>query len=122
MDLGSYQNEIANLPALNNYRYENIFNMYQNDNRQYFYNIVKKIVLPTKNLDPTQFIYFPIKQKMPWTMASFQVYSTIELWWLLCLLNNVTNPVIQPKSGTYIKVLLPSLVTPLINNIKAQLL
>jgi hypothetical protein len=122
MDLGTYQNDIAMLPALNNYRYENIFKIYQNNDKQYYYNITKKIVIPIKNLDPTQFIYFPIKQKMPWTMASFQVYSTIELWWLLCLVNNITNPIIQPKAGTYIKALLPSLVAPLINNIKTQLL
>jgi hypothetical protein len=120
MDLGQYQRAISELPVLNNFRYENIFKLYQNDLNQYYYNITKKIVLPN-NLDPTQFLIYPIKQSMPWTMVSFNIYSTIELWWLLCVVNNIQNPVLQPKTGTYIKALRPELIAPLINDIKSQL-
>jgi hypothetical protein len=120
MDLGQYQRAISELPVLNNFRYENIFKLYQNDLNQYYYNITKKIVLPN-NLDPTQFLIYPVKQSMPWTMVSFNIYSTIELWWLLCVANNIQNPVLQPKTGTYIKALRPELIAPLINDIKSQL-
>ena len=120
MDLGQYQQAISELPVLNNFRYENIFKMYRNNDKQYYYNIIKKIVLPN-NLDPTQFLIYPVKQSMPWTMVSFNIYSTIELWWLLCVVNNIKNPVLQPKNGTYIKALRPELIAPLINDIKSQL-
>lgn len=120
MDLGSYQNELSFLPVLNNYRYENIFKLYSKD-KKYFYNITRKIELNLSNLDPSQFLYYPVKQKMPWTMISFNIYSTIELWWLLCLVNNIKNPLFQPKVGTFIKALAPGLVVPVIENIQQQL-
>jgi hypothetical protein len=120
MDLGNYQNSIPELIPLNNFRYENIFKMYQTKDNKYFYNIIKKIDL-IPNLDPSQFFYFTIARKMPWTIASYNIYNTIELWWLLCLVNNINNPVIQPSAGTIIKALKSNLVAPLINNIKSQL-
>lgn len=119
MDLGNYQNNIPELQPLNNFRYENIFKMYKEDNK-FYYNITKKITLLT-NLDPSQFLYYPVKKRMPWTMVSFNIYQTIELWWLLCLVNNIQNPVDQPKSGTIIKALRPDLVTTVLNDLKAQL-
>lgn len=121
MDQGNYQNNIQDLPQLNNFRYENIFKMYQKeDDNNYFYNINKKIVIPT-NLDPSQFITFPVRQRMPWTLASFYIYGTIELWWLLCLINNISNPITQPIAGSFILALRPNLVSQVINNIKSQL-
>jgi hypothetical protein len=120
MDLGNYQNNIPELQSLNNYRYENIFKMYKDDQNKFFYNITKKITLPT-NLDPSQFFYFTINKQMPWTMVSFNLYQTIELWWLICIVNNIRNPVEQPKAGTVIKALKPDLVVSLIEDIKAQI-
>jgi hypothetical protein len=122
MDLGNYQKNIPELQPLNNFRYENIFKMYkENDNDQFFYNITKKIVLP-KNLNPDQFIFYPIRKSMPWTMVSFNLYSTIELWWLICLVNDIKNPVVQPKAGTFVKALKADLVNSVLNNITSQLL
>jgi hypothetical protein len=121
MDLGAYQNNINQLVPLNNYRYENIFKVYQNKDKQYFYNITKKITFPT-NLDPSQFFLYTMPKKMPWTMVSFNLYNTIELWWLLCILNNIKNPVIQPKAGTRIKAIRSPLVASVINDIKSQLI
>lgn len=121
MDLGKYQNNIPELKPLNNFRYENIFKMYQNKDKNYFYNIIKKVtILP--NLDPTQFFYYPIPKKMPWTMVSFNLYNTIELWWLVCLVNNITNPIKQPTAGTTIRAIRSDLVASVINDIKSQLL
>lgn len=120
MDLGNYQNNIPELIPLNNFRYENIFKMYQTKDKKYFYNIIKKIDL-LSNLDPSQFFYYPVPRKMPWTIISFNLYNTIELWWLLCLVNNIDNPVLQPSPGKVIRALKSNLVAPLISNIKSQL-
>lgn len=120
MDLGNYQNNITELAPLNNYRYENIFKVYKNTDNYYFYNIIKKINL-IPNLDPSQFFYYAVPRKMPWTLISFNLYNTIELWWLICLVNNINNPVLQPKSGTTIRAIKSNLIVPIINNIKSQL-
>jgi hypothetical protein len=82
---------------------------------------LEKITFPT-DLDPSQFFLYTMPKKMPWTMVSFNLYNTIELWWLLCILNNIKNPVIQPKAGTRIKAIRSPLVASVINDIKSQLI
>lgn len=120
MDLGLYQNNIPELPNLNDLRYENIFKMYKNDTSQYYYNITKTITLP-EDIDPGQIIYYRMRRRMPWTMVSFNIYNTIELWWLLCLLNKVKNPVKAPDTGLVIKALNPDIVSSVLSEIKKQL-
>jgi len=120
MDLGKYQNNIKELPDLNNLRYENIFKMYKNKDSQYFYNLTKTISIP-EDIDPGQIIYYRIRRKMPWTMVSFNIYNTIELWWLICLLNKIKNPVEAPETGIIIKALNPDIVSQVITEIKKQL-
>ncbi|NBO99786.1 MAG: hypothetical protein EBU90_06620 [Proteobacteria bacterium] len=120
MDLGQFQNNIESLPDLNDLRYENIFKVYKNPDNFYYYNITKTVTFPD-NLDPTQFFYYRVRRKMPWTMVSFNIYNTIELWWLLCLINKIKNPVKVPKTGTLIKALLPDRVSSVLAEIKNQL-
>jgi len=113
------QNDIADLPQLESFRYENLFNVYQNNNDQYFYNILSKVNFPT-NLDSTYFDTYVIPNRnMPYTLISYKLYGTILLWWLICSANNITNPVFYLEPGTKIKVLKPDLVSAvvrLINN------
>lgn len=104
MDLGTYQNKLKDLPALSRQRYENIFKVYKNDKGQYYYNINKSIVFP-ENIDKTKVSFITVKQKQAWTTISYNVYGTIELWWLICLLNKIDNPIKQPEPGTVLKVL-----------------
>jgi len=104
MDLGSYQNKIKDLPPLSRQRYENIFKMYKNDKGQYYYNINKTVVFP-ESIDETKISYITVKQKQAWTTISYHVYKTTELWWLICLLNKIENPLKQPEPGTVLKVL-----------------
>ena len=89
--IGLFQNQIKDLPALNRYRYEKIFRMYKNNGIHYFYNVLQTLYLPDQ-IDETKVYYITVKQKEPWTMISFRAYKTIELWWLLCLLNKIYNP------------------------------
>ena len=116
MDLGKYQNSIQDLPKLNNQRYENIFKMYDLKTGQYYYNLLRSIHFP-ENIDNTQITYITVKQTLPWTAISFNVYKTIELWWLICLLNKIDNPIKAPAIGTVIKVLNPYAVKNVLNEI-----
>jgi hypothetical protein len=54
-------------------------------------------------------------------MISFRAYRTIELWWLLCLINKIYNPLLFPASGTTLKVLRPQYLPELFNEIETQL-
>jgi hypothetical protein len=120
MDLGKYQNSIQDLPKLNNQRYENIFKMYDLKTGQHYYNLLRSIHFPD-NIDNTQITYITVKQSLPWTAISFNVYQTIELWWLICLLNKIDNPIKAPAIGTILKVLNPYAVKNVLNEISNNL-
>jgi hypothetical protein len=118
--LGQYQNNIAALPNLNIYRYEKIFKLYQTDNNQYFYNIIQSIFLPDK-LDKRALFYITIQQQQPWTTISYNVYKTIELWWLILLTNKIYNPFKLPQVGTVVAVIKPEYIPDILKEINAKL-
>jgi len=120
MDLGKYQNEVSQLSKLSNIRYENIFKMYQLKTGQFYYNIQKAINFP-EELDSTQLGYVTVRQKMPWTTISYNTYGTTELWWLICLLNKIENPIRAPDIGTVLKVLNPSYLKNVLSEISTSL-
>jgi len=118
--LGKRQNTIEGLQSLKNIRYENIFRLYKNDSEKYYYNLLQSIFLP-QNLNPDLLFYQQINQKMPWTIISFNAYKTIDLWWLICLTNQIYNPVKFPDTGTIIKIIKPQYVSNIISEIREAL-
>jgi hypothetical protein len=116
-DVPLKQNDIIDLPQLESFRYENLFNVYQNDKDQYFYNILSKVNFPS-NMDSAYFdTYVVPNSNMPYTLISYKLYGTTLLWWLICSVNNITNPVFFIQAGTKIKVLKPELVSAIIQSI-----
>jgi len=101
---GSFQNEIPALPKLATNRYENIFKLYQTDNKQYYYNILNTIQLP-EDINPSVFYTIKVSQSMPWTMISFNEYETMDLWWLICIANKIDNPLSFPDAGSNLKII-----------------
>lgn len=66
--------------------YKDIFNEYKTTEGIPFKLFNKRIVFPDdKNLD----IYSKtnITSDTPWTILSYQIYGSIEYWWILCALN-----------------------------------
>lgn len=113
-DVPLKQNDITDLPSLESFRYENLFNVYQNDKDQYFYNILSKVNFPS-NLDSAYFDTFTVpNSNMPYTLISYKLYGTTLLWWVVCSVNNITSPVFFPQAGTKLKVLKPELVSAVI--------
>tara|TARA_Y100000310_G_scaffold55864_1_gene51211 strand:- start:308 stop:706 length:399 start_codon:yes stop_codon:yes gene_type:complete len=127
LELGLSQNNIGSLPDLNDFSYENIFNMYIDasasdiENPSHFaFNILKTIKMPP-DIDPTAFTYVQITGKTAWTQLSFLEYGTIRLWWLICVTNGILNPVKLPEPGTIVKIIKPHHVKSIISAIKSQL-
>lgn len=115
---GKYRNQIPELDVISDLRYENIFKMYQREDGKFFYNILKKISLPD-NLNQNIFYSITVAEKMPWTTISYNAYGTIELWWLIMAVNNITNPTIIPKGN--IKILKQEYIRPIISQLQSQL-
>jgi hypothetical protein len=106
-DIPQSQNDINELPQLESFRYENIFNVYKNDTDNYFYNILAKVNFPTSIEEAYYDTYTVPHDKLPYTFISYKLYGTTLLWWLVCSVNSIQTPVFFPKAGTKLKYLKP---------------
>jgi hypothetical protein len=115
-ELNKNRHEMSELGVLDDEMYENIFSVYMKDNH-YVYNILKRVTLPPGAIDTEFFTYEVITAETPWTSISYRYYQTIKLWWVLCVLNNILNPVYNIRAGTVIKVLKPAYLQEVLNAI-----
>tara|TARA_R100001163_G_C5008872_1_gene155475 strand:+ start:202 stop:561 length:360 start_codon:yes stop_codon:yes gene_type:complete len=119
--MSNYQNNINTLPNLDEYRYENIFKLYQTGEKDfYYYNLIKKIVLEG-DIDEVFFDYVVIPRRMPLTSLSFDIYGTMVLWWSILVVNKIDNPMKGLPSGEKIRYIKPGLIPTFVQNIKSQL-
>jgi hypothetical protein len=112
------QNQVTTLPSLESFKYENIFNVYQNDNNNYFYNLLAKTNFPD-NLEQAYYDTYVVPyDNMPYTLISYKLYGTILLWWLICSVNKIQNPVYSPTAGTQLKYLTPAYVRLVVSQLQ----
>jgi hypothetical protein len=118
------QNDISELPRLDRERYENIFNVYDinlgDEDRYFFYNILKKISLEDDNIDPNAFEYIRVDKKIPWTTISHDIYGTQHLWWLILAANKISNPIILPVVGDVLRIVKAEYVDVVVDQIAAR--
>ena len=119
MSDGQYQNELSNVPRLTQYNFENIFKVYTDeDTGSLYYNITNSIFFPEEISQDAYFLYRVPGKGLSWTYLAYIHYGTIKLWWLLCALNNVDNPMIFPEAGSDIKVLSPNVLRDILQQIQ----
>ena len=111
------QKTIQELPKLKSENLENIFNMYQDETGLYYYNMFQSIVFP-QDLPPTVFTGYIVAHGDTWPLISFKTLKSPNLWWILMLANNISNPLIFPEIGSKIKVPIDSVVTAILTNTK----
>lgn len=100
------QNQIQNLPKLEVDKYENIFDVYQDANGMYYYNLLQTVVFP-QNLPANLFDVYSIKYGDTWPFISYKTLNSPNLWWLILLANNIQDPTNGGKAlvpGTTIKI------------------
>lgn len=114
------QNQINNLPKLAVENYENIFQVYTDQDDRYFYNLLQSIKIPT-NLPKGYYDTYITTYSDTWPFISYKVYQTPNLWWMIVAANNILNPVIQPEVGITIKIIKPALVRSMLTEISNQL-
>jgi nucleoid-associated protein YgaU len=112
----STQNDIPNLPNLPQSRYENIFNVYQDENKNYFYNLLQTVVIPN-NLPANYFTTYRVTYGDTLPFISYKVYGRTDLWWLIAKVNNITNPTIELEPITTLKVIVPNIVSTILAQI-----
>jgi hypothetical protein len=117
--MGAYQNDLDDLEDLEDIRYENIFKVYTKD-KKYFYNTLKRI---TFSEDVNDMAYDVVKVRIDttWPLLSYRAYKTIHLWWLIVLINNITNPLEGVSGGSVIKIIKPGYVRLMLEEINDEL-
>ena len=119
--LGKYQNNINELSNLDLTRYENIFKLYNTGEKNFFYyNITKKISIPG-DIDERLFYHVILPKGTPLTTLSYNAYGTIDLWWVILVLNNITNPIKDLPDGKKVRLLKPQYIEQILDSIEKQL-
>jgi len=118
---GKYQNKIGSLPNLDEYDFENIFKVCFDPSKQaYFYNILKTVNIPNR-IEKELFTTHIVVPNTPLTALSHSFYGTIKLWWLICTVNQISNPVKFLEPGSLIKIINPRHVPYIVGLIKRSL-
>ena len=113
------QNSISDLRNLDSYFFENVFNVYKNKDN-YYYNLLRTVNFPQTIDSAYCYNYVVPYDNITWTNISFIHYQATNLWWLICSINNIQNPVEFPKAGTILKILKPEYVSGVIQAIKTN--
>lgn len=118
---GIKQNEIQELATLSNNLYENIFNvnlLEDSNSNFYFYNLLNKVVFPDSISD--EFIEeITILTDKPWTTLSFELYGTIQLWWVVYLLNK-PDYIFKAQANNIYKYIKPGAMFTVLEQIKVN--
>jgi nucleoid-associated protein YgaU len=114
-----YQNEISELPKLKDERYENIFKVFQDKDNSYFYNLLETINFPD-NLPDGIFETYTVQPGDTLPFISYKIFKTINVWWIICLANNIQNPVKLLEPGTYLKIPNINIIRLIIRQIVTQ--
>ena len=85
----------------------NLFNVVNKDNKYNAFLINKSVFFlnTNDNLAASQFDFYEVKAMDTWTTISFKFYNTVDLWWLICKVNEIVNPFEMPSPGTILKIM-----------------
>lgn len=117
--IGKKASSIRGLENLSSELYENIFRVNQiknNDKNFYFYNTLNKVIFPD-NLRGDIYNDLIVQVDTPWTTLSFNIYGTIDLWWVVYLINK-PKYIFLAKSGSKIRYITPGAIRSVLNSIK----
>lgn len=101
---------------------ENLANMFtigidSNNYRQYLIN--RTLYFSNTDNYPAKILkYYTVQAKDTWPLISYKFYGTIELWWIVCKLNGIINPLDFPEAGTLLKILDDSYVKSILQDLK----
>ena len=110
------QNQIDELPTLDPENMENMFNVYQDTDGMYYYNLLKTVEFPD-NLPIILFDNYTTRYGDTWPFISFKTYNNPNLWWVILLANKIHNPLTPIPNGRNISIPKNSVVREILEQI-----
>jgi len=112
------QIEKDNLLKLYKEDFANFFNV-SYDGDKYMFNINKNMYFSNiENLALSYYHNYEVQSNDNWSTISYKQYNTIELWWLICRVNQIWDATVNPKPGNILKILNQEVVDEIINSIR----
>lgn len=115
-----YQNQIKELPRLKNENYENIFNIFQDKDEKYFYNLLQTVHFPD-NLPNGYFDNYTTGYDETLPVIAYRVYGDIRLWWVITHANNIIDPTKKISPGIGLKIPKIQIVTEILTQLITEL-
>lgn len=100
------------------FKYNQLFNLYYSRENIPFTLKNRSIAFPEDKNNPIYQIKY-ISIDTPWTVLSFNIYKTIEYWWVLCSLNQ--SDIFYAKEGSEIRIIDPDYIEDIVETIKNQI-
>ena len=98
--------------------YENIFNVYEDeDEGWYYYDLLKKVNFP-EDLNPNVYTFYTVNRGDIWPTLAWKFYRNVKLWWIICAANQIQNPTQLPAPGTQLKILNTTTIRNILNQLK----
>jgi hypothetical protein len=114
-----YQNNIQDLPKLKKTNYENIFNLYLDENGRYYYNLLQSIIIP-QNLPEGYYEEYDVEYGDTWPFISYKIYGSPNIWWIITDVNAIRDATKLPEPGIKIKILKMEYVKSILNQITLE--
>ena len=105
----------------NSYNLADLFQVVsdENDNRVYLMNQTLYFD-NVETMYPGYFEYYTVEGADNWSSISHKFYNTVDLWWLICRINNINNPIKEiPVVGKKIKILTSAIVQRINNQLRS---
>lgn len=97
--------------------YSNLFNLYYSTEEIPFTLKNRSIAFPEDKDNAIYGIKY-IAENTPWTILSYNIYGSINYWWLLCSLNQ--SQIFYAEEGSEIRYVLPEYLDDVVGTISNQ--
>lgn len=96
-----------------------LFNALEDDNSNRFMNIFRSFTLNSDIMSDTSY-YFTHKAENDewWDAIADKYYDNPNLWWVICMVNDITNPFEELEEGQEVKVMKENHLYQLFKEIK----
>ncbi len=72
----------------------------------------------TQDMNKNLYDVYEWEEGDTWFLLSYKLYETIDLWWLICKMNDIIRPIDFPEAGTRLKVLKKDYIDGILNIIR----
>lgn len=105
--------------SLGTVSYLRLFPIMTDDDGEYFLNIFRSYTINDELLvDSLYFETYEVKDDDWWELVAYDLYDSVNFWWVTPLANKVVNPFEELEIGTNLQILRKSVLPILIREVR----